>query len=49
MKTHDNNLPFLNSLMFVIEEIDYEIEHRSLLKHPFYTMWTEGKLTVDHL
>ncbi|MGE5822130.1 MAG: TenA family transcriptional regulator [Nitrososphaerota archaeon] len=49
MKTHDNNLPFLNNSMFDIEEIDYEIEHRSLLKHPFYTMWTEGKLTVDHL
>jgi pyrroloquinoline-quinone synthase len=29
--------------------IDSEIEKRSLLKHPFYRMWSEGKLTIDHL
>jgi pyrroloquinoline-quinone synthase len=29
--------------------IDSEIEKRSLLKHPFYQMWSEGKLTIDHL
>ncbi|HKZ62189.1 MAG TPA: iron-containing redox enzyme family protein, partial [Nitrososphaera sp.] len=26
-----------------------EIERRSLLKHSFYQMWSEGKLTIDHL
>ena len=35
--------------MNIVERIDSEIEKRSLLKHPFYQMWTEGKLTVDHL
>jgi pyrroloquinoline-quinone synthase len=33
----------------LIERIDYEIEKRSLLKHRFYQMWSEGKLTFDHL
>jgi pyrroloquinoline-quinone synthase len=33
----------------LVERIDAEIEKRSLLKHPFYQMWSEGKLTVDHL
>lgn len=33
----------------VIERIDSAIEGRSLLKHPFYQMWSEGKLTLDHL
>src|ERR671921_1443122 len=33
----------------VVQRIDSEIEKRSLLKHPFYKMWSEGKLTVDHL
>jgi pyrroloquinoline-quinone synthase len=35
--------------MDIIQRIDSEIERRSLLKHSFYQMWTEGKLTVDHL
>lgn len=35
--------------MHIVEMIDSEIEKRSLLKHPFYQMWSEGKLTVDHL
>jgi pyrroloquinoline-quinone synthase len=35
--------------MNIVERIDSEIEKRSLLKHPFYQMWSEGKLTVDHL
>jgi pyrroloquinoline-quinone synthase len=35
--------------MDITERIDSEIEKRSLLKHPFYQMWTEGKLTIDHL
>lgn len=33
----------------IVERIDSEIEKRSLLKHPFYQMWSEGKLTIDHL
>jgi pyrroloquinoline-quinone synthase len=33
----------------VVERIDIEIEKKSLLKHPFYQMWSEGKLTADHL
>ena len=33
----------------VVQRIDLEIENRSLLKHPFYKMWSEGKLTIDHL
>jgi len=35
--------------MDIIERIDSEIEKRSLLKHSFYQMWSEGKLTIDHL
>ena len=33
----------------LIERIDYEIEKHSLLKHIFYQMWSEGKLTINHL
>lgn len=33
----------------LVERIDAEVEKRSLLKHPFYQMWSEGKLSVDHL
>jgi pyrroloquinoline-quinone synthase len=33
----------------VVQRIDSEIEKRSLLKHSFYKMWSEGKLTIDHL
>jgi pyrroloquinoline-quinone synthase len=33
----------------IVQRIDSEIEKRSLLKHSFYQMWSEGKLTVDHL
>jgi pyrroloquinoline-quinone synthase len=33
----------------LIQKIDSEIERRSLLKHNFYRMWSEGKLAVDHL
>ena len=33
----------------VVQRIDSEIENRSLLKHSFYKMWSEGKLTLDHL
>ena len=35
--------------MNIVQRIDSEIEKRSLLKHSFYQMWSEGKLTIDHL
>ena len=35
--------------MHIVQKIDSEIEKRSLLKHSFYQMWSEGKLTIDHL
>ena len=35
--------------MSIVQKIDSEIERRSLLKHSFYQMWSEGKLTIDHL
>jgi len=33
----------------MLERLDLEIERRSLLKHPFYRMWSGGQLTRDHL
>ena len=33
----------------IVPRINTEIEKRSLLKHSFYKMWSEGKLTIDHL
>ncbi len=33
----------------IVQRIHSEIEKRSLLKHSFYKMWSEGKLTIDHL
>ena len=33
----------------VVQRIDSEIEKHSLLKHSFYKMWSEGKLTINHL
>lgn len=38
----------MNSYDF-IQKIDEMIEERSLLKHPFYQMWSDGKLTLDSL
>ena len=35
--------------MNLIQRIDEMIEERSLLKHPFYQMWSDGKLTLDSL
>jgi pyrroloquinoline-quinone synthase len=35
--------------MNLIKQIDKMIEERSLLKHPFYQMWSDGKLTLDSL
>jgi pyrroloquinoline-quinone synthase len=36
----------MNSL---VKKIDELIEKQSLLKHPFYVMWSEGKLSIDSL
>jgi pyrroloquinoline-quinone synthase len=36
----------MNSL---VKKIDELIEQKSLLKHPFYQMWSDGKLSVDSL
>jgi pyrroloquinoline-quinone synthase len=35
--------------MNLIQRIDQIIEERSLLKHPFYEMWSDGKLTQETL
>ena len=35
--------------MNIIKKIDEMIEERSLLKHPFYQMWSDGKLTRESL
>ena len=33
----------------LIYRIDQEVEKRSLLKHPFYKMWSNGELDLNHL
>ena len=33
----------------VLEQLDLEIEKKSLLNHPFYHMWSAGQLTLDHI
>lgn len=33
----------------LIDQINFEIEKYSLLKHDFYKLWQEGKLTLEHL
>ncbi len=35
--------------MNIVERIDREIERRSLLKHPFYKAWSDGKLSMEAL
>jgi len=35
--------------MNLIKRIDEMITERSLLKHPFYEMWSDGKLTIESL
>ncbi|QDI88656.1 pyrroloquinoline quinone biosynthesis protein PqqC [Candidatus Nitrosopumilus sp. SW] len=35
--------------MNIIQKIDEMIEERSLLKHPFYQAWSDGKLTKESL
>ena len=36
-------------MTLLMDQINAEIEKGSLLKHKFYQMWQEGKLTLDHL
>ena len=36
-------------MTILIDEINNEIEKHSLLKHRFYQLWQEGKLTLDQL
>jgi pyrroloquinoline-quinone synthase len=36
-------------MTLLIDQINVEIDKYSLLKHEFYQMWQEGKLTMDHL
>ena len=38
-----------SNLESLIKIIDDEIGKRSLLNHPFYILWREGKLTLNHL
>ncbi len=33
----------------IIKQIDEIIEEKSLLKHPFYQMWSDGKLSLESL
>ena len=33
----------------LIKRIDQIIEDKSLLKHPFYEMWSDGKLELESL
>jgi pyrroloquinoline-quinone synthase len=35
--------------MNIVKKIDEMIEERSLLKHPFYQSWSDGKLTKESL
>ena len=34
---------------YLIQKIDQMIEEKSLLKHPFYQTWSDGKLTPEAL
>jgi pyrroloquinoline-quinone synthase len=42
-----NILKYIMTLL--IDQINSEIEKNSLLKHRFYQLWQEGKLTLDQL
>jgi pyrroloquinoline-quinone synthase len=33
----------------LVQQIEYQIERYSLLKHPFYQSWSQGKLTKENL
>ena len=42
-------MPEIDRMTLLMDQINAEIEKSSLLKHKFYQMWQEGKLTLDHL
>ncbi|HWA07250.1 MAG TPA: TenA family transcriptional regulator, partial [Ignavibacteria bacterium] len=33
----------------ITKELDRILEEKSILKHPFYQKWNEGKLTIGEL
>lgn len=45
----EKSIIFTDNLRLLIKTIDNEISKRSLLHHKFYTLWSEGKLTLNHL
>ena len=45
----ENSSIFTDDLRLLIKTIENEISNRSLLHHQFYTLWNEGKLTLNHL
>ena len=45
----ENNIYNNDNLRLLIKTIDNEISKQSLLNHQFYTLWREGKLTLNHL
>ena len=45
----ENNHKDSSNVGLLIKIIDDEISKRSLLNHQFYTLWKEGKLTLNHL
>lgn len=45
----ENDATYNDNLILLIETIDNEINRRSLLHHQFYTLWNEGKLSLNHL
>lgn len=42
-------MPEIGCMTLLMDQINAEIEKSSLLKHKFYQMWQEGKLTLDQL
>jgi pyrroloquinoline-quinone synthase len=43
------NATYNDNLILLMETIDNEINKRSILHHQFYTLWNEGKLSLNHL
>ena len=45
----ESNYMDSSKLGLLIKILDDEISKRSLLNHTFYTLWKEGKLTLNYL
>jgi pyrroloquinoline-quinone synthase len=45
----NSNIHNNDNLRLLIKTIDNEISKKSLLNHQFYTLWREGKLSLNHL